>query len=216
MWIDKDDVFADDKLQEFKASNPAKETHIRSLLSAKSPHPSALTHSQLLHQHAIRYMSSDGHSDVAYEPMAGAYADSASGDEVPVIRHIHNLLINAANTHTQAITTALRANATMFSPRSCTLSTEAAEVANAFRAMSIHTPAPISPNEPTTAHNNTPGKGHYEVLLPKQNVVGYEDHSGVAPGAAVTSQEEVGSMQCCKIRNGLIIGPDCNPILMSL
>jgi hypothetical protein len=42
MWVDKDDVFADDKVREFKASNPAKETHIRSTSSAKSPYPSAL------------------------------------------------------------------------------------------------------------------------------------------------------------------------------
>jgi hypothetical protein len=41
MWVDKDDVFADDKVREFKASNPAKETHIRSLSSAKFPYPSA-------------------------------------------------------------------------------------------------------------------------------------------------------------------------------
>jgi hypothetical protein len=55
MWVDKDDIFADDKVWEFKASNPAKETHIRSLSSAKSPHPSTSTHSQLLQQHAVRY-----------------------------------------------------------------------------------------------------------------------------------------------------------------
>jgi hypothetical protein len=55
MWVDKDDVFADDKVREFKASNPAKETHIRSLSSAKSPYPSALQHSHLLLQHASRY-----------------------------------------------------------------------------------------------------------------------------------------------------------------
>jgi hypothetical protein len=41
MWVDKDDVFADDKVREFKVSNPAKETHIRRLSSAKSPYPSA-------------------------------------------------------------------------------------------------------------------------------------------------------------------------------
>jgi hypothetical protein len=52
MWVDKDDVFADDKVRKFKASNPAKEVHIRSLSSAKSPIPSALTRSQLLQQHA--------------------------------------------------------------------------------------------------------------------------------------------------------------------
>jgi hypothetical protein len=57
MWVDKDDVFADDKVQEFKESNPAKETHIRSLSSAKSPYPSALTHSHLLLQHAHRYQT---------------------------------------------------------------------------------------------------------------------------------------------------------------
>jgi hypothetical protein len=55
MWVDKDDVFADDKVQEFKILNPAKETHTRSLSSAKSPHPSALNNSQLLLQHAARY-----------------------------------------------------------------------------------------------------------------------------------------------------------------
>jgi hypothetical protein len=52
MWVDKDDVFADDKVREFKASNPTKETHIRSLASAKSPYPSALPHSHLLTLHA--------------------------------------------------------------------------------------------------------------------------------------------------------------------
>jgi hypothetical protein len=55
MWVDKDDVFADDKVREFKALNPAKETHIRSLVSAKSPYPSALTHSHLLSHHTSRY-----------------------------------------------------------------------------------------------------------------------------------------------------------------
>jgi hypothetical protein len=48
MWVDKDDVFADDKVQEFKTSNPAKEIHIRSLSSAKSLYPIASTHSHLL------------------------------------------------------------------------------------------------------------------------------------------------------------------------
>jgi hypothetical protein len=55
MWVDKDDVFADDKVREFKKLNPAKETHIRSLSSAKLPYPSAHTRSQLLQQHAVRY-----------------------------------------------------------------------------------------------------------------------------------------------------------------
>jgi hypothetical protein len=107
MWVDKDDVFADDKVREFKASNPAKETHIRSLSSAKSPYPSALTHSHLLLQHARRYMSSNGGSDLAQEYTAGAYPDSASGDEIPLVRHMHNLLIDTANSRTAAINAAL-------------------------------------------------------------------------------------------------------------
>jgi hypothetical protein len=32
MWVDKDDVFADDKVREFKASNPDAITHIRGAL----------------------------------------------------------------------------------------------------------------------------------------------------------------------------------------
>jgi hypothetical protein len=85
MWVDKDDVFADDKVREFKVLNPAKETHIRSISFAKSPHPSTLTHSYLLQQHARRYMSSNGASDLAQEYPAGAYADSASGDKIPLV-----------------------------------------------------------------------------------------------------------------------------------
>jgi hypothetical protein len=189
MWVDKDDVFADDKVWEFKTSNPDKETHIRSLSFAKSPHPSALIHSHLLQQHTRRYMSSNG-SDLAQEYTAGVYADSASGDEQPVIRHIHNLLIDTANTCTQAITATLRAEAAVFSPRPHTLSMEAAEVAEAFRTLSIHTPAPLSP---TLATNDAIEEGHYEVSMPKQNIVGYEDSTGMASGAAAPRQEVLGS-----------------------
>ena len=53
-WIDKDDVSADDKVREFKASNPAKETHIRGAFDAHSPHP---PHSQLF-SFIDKYMSS--------------------------------------------------------------------------------------------------------------------------------------------------------------
>jgi hypothetical protein len=89
MWVDKDDVFADDKVREFKASNPAKEIHIRGLSSAKYPYSSALHHSHLLTQHAHRYMSSNGRSDLADEAPAGAYADSASGNEDATIDTIY-------------------------------------------------------------------------------------------------------------------------------
>ena len=53
-WVDKDDVSADDKVREFKASNPAKETHIRGAFDAHSPHP---PHSHLF-SFLDQYMSS--------------------------------------------------------------------------------------------------------------------------------------------------------------
>jgi hypothetical protein len=76
MWVDKDDVFAEDKVREFKASNPEAEAHIRTSVVAKSPHPHPLTRSQLLYNHAALYMSSDGNNDLAQEYSAGAIADS--------------------------------------------------------------------------------------------------------------------------------------------
>jgi hypothetical protein len=37
MWVDKDDIFAEDKVQEFKASNPEAETHIRTSVTVGRP-----------------------------------------------------------------------------------------------------------------------------------------------------------------------------------
>jgi hypothetical protein len=76
MWVDKDDVFAEDKIREFKSSNPKAETHIRSSFVTKSPYPSAPSRSQLLYQHTSKYMSSDGNDELAFEYPAGAVADS--------------------------------------------------------------------------------------------------------------------------------------------
>jgi hypothetical protein len=91
MWVDKDDVFAEDKIREFKHSNPESETHIRNTSSAKCPYPSALTLSHLLHQHTLRHMSSDGNNDLAYEYPAGAIADSPIpfSQENPVDTPVH-------------------------------------------------------------------------------------------------------------------------------
>jgi hypothetical protein len=113
MWVDKDDVFADDKVREFKTLNPAKETHIRSLAVAKSPYPSALQHSHLLTLHAHRYMSSNGRSDLADEVTAGAYADSASGNEEAVVNTIYDDIQRMATEQTNRT---LRAQATPFEP----------------------------------------------------------------------------------------------------
>jgi hypothetical protein len=59
MLVDKDDIIADDKVREFKASNPDSEIHIRSTSATKSPYSSAPTQSQLLYKHALSYMSSN-------------------------------------------------------------------------------------------------------------------------------------------------------------
>jgi hypothetical protein len=76
MWVDKDDVFAEDKIWEFKTSDPEAETHIRGSVVAKSPYPPTLTQSQLLYNHTASHMSSDSNNDFADEYPAGAVADS--------------------------------------------------------------------------------------------------------------------------------------------
>ena len=38
MWVDKDDVFADDKVRAFKESNPNARTHIRTAKITRTPH----------------------------------------------------------------------------------------------------------------------------------------------------------------------------------
>jgi hypothetical protein len=86
MWVNKNDIFADDKIQEFKASNPDSEVHIRGTLSTESPHPSALTCCHLLQQHTLAYMSSDGRSDLAFKYPAGAVTDSPEPTpSIPVV-----------------------------------------------------------------------------------------------------------------------------------
>jgi hypothetical protein len=144
MWVDKDDVFADDKVREFKASNPDSTTHIRGTFVAKSPHPPTSALSHLLHQHALTYMSSDGNNDFAHEYPAGAVADSPVPFSqtnpidtpvtvpVPVIDFVTLQPLDPA--------------ATVFSPRPVTASSSASDVAAMFRQLRVHTPAPLTPD----------------------------------------------------------------------
>jgi hypothetical protein len=177
MWVDKDDIFADDKVQEFKASNPAKETHIRGLSSAKSPYPSALLHSHLLSQYTHRYMSSNGCSDLAEETPAGAYSDSTSGHEDAVINAIYNDIRCMATERTASI---LRAQATPFEPRSPSSPTDT--IANAFRQLTLADAA-----ESRTASNSE----HVLMLqVPEAVVAGNVDSARVASGAVARGEEE--------------------------
>ena len=86
-WIDKDDVSADDKVWEFKTSNPAKEVHIRGAFDAHSSHP---PHSQLF-TFIDQYMSqsSNDFSEVL------EYANTVfapQGDTPPATRHLRRLI----------------------------------------------------------------------------------------------------------------------------
>jgi hypothetical protein len=144
MWVDKDDVFADDKVREFKNSNPDAATHIRGTSFAKSPHPSTTTLSQLLHHHAQTYMSSDGNDDLAYEYPAGAVADSPVplSQEHPVDTPVSIPIPIVDFTTLQP----LNAVAPVFSPRPVTASSSASDVATMFRQLRVHTPAPLTPD----------------------------------------------------------------------
>jgi hypothetical protein len=144
MWVDKDDVFADDKVREFKASNPDSATHIRSTFVTKSPHLPTSTRSHLLHQHALSYMSSDGNDDLAHEYSAGAVADSpipfsqTNPVDTPVIVPIP--IVDFVTLQP------LDPAATVFSPRPVTASSSASDVAAMFRQLRVHTPAPLTPD----------------------------------------------------------------------
>jgi hypothetical protein len=144
MWVDKDDMFADDKIREFKTSNPKSKTHIRNTSSAKSPHSSAHTLPHLLYQHTLSYMSSDGNDELAYKYPARAIADSP----IPFSQ------TNPVNTPVAVPTPIihfttlqpLSPTATVFNPRPVTASSSASEIAAMFRQLRVHTHAPLTPD----------------------------------------------------------------------
>jgi hypothetical protein len=146
MWVNKDDVFTEDKVREFKASNPEAEMHIRSSIVAKSPHPPILTRAQLLFNHAASYMSSDGNDELAYEYPAGAIADSPipfsqeHPINTPVTVHAPIPIVDFTTLQP------LNAVAPTFVPRPVTASLSASDVAAMFRQLRVHTPAPLTPN----------------------------------------------------------------------
>jgi hypothetical protein len=77
MWVDKDDVSADDKIWEFKTSNPEAEVHLRQAQVITMPYPLIpiphTLHSSLILRNS---MSSDADSTLPYEYPTGAYPDS--------------------------------------------------------------------------------------------------------------------------------------------
>ena len=78
MWVDKDDMFTDDKVQAFKESNPNARMHLRTMQSTNmhycSPATSRLSSTSYFAPH-IPSMSSDGCSDLADIPPTGSIAE---------------------------------------------------------------------------------------------------------------------------------------------
>jgi hypothetical protein len=146
MWVDKDDVFADDKVREFKASSPDAATHIRGTSFAKSPHSPLSTRSKNLYQHALFYMSSDGNDDLAHEYPAGAIADSPVplsqeiSVDTPVRVPVPISVVDFTTLQPLSVT------APTFVPRPVTASSSSSDVAAMFRQLRVHTPAPLTPD----------------------------------------------------------------------
>ena len=72
MWVNKDDVFADNKVWAFKESNPDARTYLRRMQSMVQPHlPLASSRSSSTSYYAPRIlsMSSDGRSDLPSDPL---------------------------------------------------------------------------------------------------------------------------------------------------
>jgi hypothetical protein len=192
MWVDKDDVFADDKVREFKASNPDSATHIRGTSVAKSPHPPTSALSHLLHQHALTYMSSDGNNDFADEYPAGAIADSPipHSQEFPINTPVHvPVPIPVVDfTTLQPLTV----NAPVFVPRPVTASSSSSDVAAMFRQLRVHTPAPLTPDGQRAANqaNET-----FAVSFTPAERRGDQAGSELEQGAATGPEATVGATQ---------------------
>jgi hypothetical protein len=188
MWVDKDDVFADDKIQEFKNSNPKSETHIRSTSFAKSPYPSAHTRSQLLYHHASSSMSSDGNQDLAYEYPISAIADSPVlfSQENPAAASITGPVPIVDFTTLQP----LDASAPVFSPQPVSASSSASDVAAMFRQLRVHTPAPLTPDGQRAADQATET---FTISLTPARGGGDEASLVLASGSVIRSAETLGT-----------------------
>jgi hypothetical protein len=185
MWVDKDDIFAEDKVREFKDSNPEAETHIRVSSAAKSPYPSALIHSHLLYQHASKYMSSDGNDELAFEYPAGATADS------PIPFSQTNPIDTPISVPVPIVDfTTLQPLNTVASPRPVTASSSASDVAAMFRQLRVHTPAPL-----TTDRQRAASQANETFTVSFTPAEGRRSQAGssLESGTAVGSEEALGA-----------------------
>jgi hypothetical protein len=190
MWVDKDDVFADDKVREVKASNPDTITHIRGASSAKSPHSPLSTRSQHLYQHALSYMSSNGNNDLANEYTAGAIADSPIplSQEFPVDTPVHvQAPIPVVDfTTLQPLSIA----APTFVPRPVTASSSSSDIATMFRQLRVHTPTPLTPDGQRAAEQ---AAETFAISFTPAERRGGQASAGVEQGATLRSEATLGA-----------------------
>jgi hypothetical protein len=165
MWVDKDDMFADDKVREFKSSNPDAATHIRSTLFAK-------------------YMSSDAGSNFAHEYPTGAIADSPIpfSQEHPI--HSPVPIIDLATMQS------LNSSAAPFVPRPVTAQSSASDVAAMFRQLRVHTPTPLTPDGQRAAQQ---AAEMFAMSFTPSERRGDQAGAGLEPGAVTRPQEAVGT-----------------------
>jgi hypothetical protein len=192
MWVDKDDVFADDKVREFKASNPDASTHIRRASFAKSPHSPLPTRAHYLYQHALSYMSSDGNNDFADEYPAGAIADSPipHSQEFPINTPVRvQVPIPVVDFTTLQ---PLAVDAPVFVPRPVTASSSSSDVAAMFRQLRVHTPAPLTPDGQRAANQ---AAETFAISFTPAERRGDQAGPGLEQGAATGSEAAVGATQ---------------------
>ena len=95
MWVDKDDVFADDKVREFKASNPDARIHIRHLWKNGIPQfllaPSRSSSTSSYFTPAILSMSQHDTPVRNSTPVTGPVTGSPSASEVAEAFHLLSL-----------------------------------------------------------------------------------------------------------------------------
>ena len=86
MWVNKDDVFADDKVCTFKESNPDARTHLRVMKIANNPHsPLASSRSSSTSYFAphIQSMSSHDNLSSVHSPSSGSVNAQAHNTYIP-------------------------------------------------------------------------------------------------------------------------------------
>jgi hypothetical protein len=159
MWVDKDDVSADDKIWDFKASNPESEVHLRQAHIVSIPH-SPIPISHTLHSSLIlrNSMSSDADSTLPYKYPTGAHGDDSLGLG----------------------------------------SDTAADIANAFHHMSIHTPTRLSPDSAAIQAEEVV----YVVSFPDEAVTRDAHRFSLASGANPGSASEAGPTQPHQTQQG--------------